>query len=47
MDPRYHMTPDEYRERGLPDDYPMIAPTYAEAKVARLERIVIDWRLIL
>ncbi|MGB0671742.1 MAG: MucR family transcriptional regulator [Rhodospirillales bacterium] len=27
----YDMTPDEYRERwGLPGDYPMVAPNYAE-----------------
>jgi predicted transcriptional regulator len=28
---RYDLTPDEYRRRwGLPDDYPMVAPAYAE-----------------
>ena len=28
---RYGMTPAEYRRRwGLPDDYPMVAPAYAE-----------------
>jgi predicted transcriptional regulator len=27
----YNMTPDEYRARwGLPSDYPMVAPNYAE-----------------
>ena len=27
----YDMTPEEYRERwGLPSDYPMVAPNYAE-----------------
>ena len=27
----YNMTPEEYRERwGLPADYPMVAPNYAE-----------------
>ena len=27
----YNMTPDQYRERwGLPHDYPMVAPNYAE-----------------
>jgi predicted transcriptional regulator len=30
---RYNMTPDQYRERwGLPSDYPMVAPNYAEAR---------------
>ena len=29
----YNMTPDEYREKwGLPSDYPMVAPAYAEAR---------------
>ncbi|MEM6461281.1 MAG: MucR family transcriptional regulator [Pseudomonadota bacterium] len=30
----YHgLTPDEYREKwGLPADYPMVAPAYAEAR---------------
>ena len=29
----YGMTPDEYRERwGLPSDYPMVAPDYAEKR---------------
>lgn len=29
----YNMTPDEYRERwGLPSDYPMVAPNYAERR---------------
>ena len=29
----YDMTPDEYRERwGLPSDYPMVAPNYAEQR---------------
>jgi predicted transcriptional regulator len=28
---RYNMTPDDYRSRwGLPADYPMVAPAYAE-----------------
>ena len=27
------MTPEEYREKwGLPSDYPMVAPDYAEAR---------------
>lgn len=30
---QYDMTPDEYRERwGLPADYPMVAPAYAEQR---------------
>lgn len=30
---RYGMTPDEYRMKwGLPADYPMVAPSYAEAR---------------
>ena len=29
----YGMTPDQYRERwGLPRDYPMVAPSYAERR---------------
>lgn len=29
----YNMSPEEYRERwGLPADYPMVAPTYAERR---------------
>ncbi|MBU2329060.1 MAG: MucR family transcriptional regulator [Alphaproteobacteria bacterium] len=29
----YNMTPEEYREKwGLPSDYPMVAPAYAEAR---------------
>lgn len=29
----YNMTPEEYRERwGLPMDYPMVAPNYAERR---------------
>ncbi|MFN4039380.1 MAG: MucR family transcriptional regulator [Erythrobacter sp.] len=29
----YNMTPDEYRARwGLPADYPMVAPNYAETR---------------
>ncbi len=30
---RYNMTPDEYRRRwGLPPDYPMVAPAYANRR---------------
>jgi predicted transcriptional regulator len=31
----YDLTPEQYRERwGLPHDYPMVAPNYAEARLA-------------
>lgn len=30
---QYNITPEEYRERwGLPADYPMVAPNYAQAR---------------
>src|SRR5215208_7149614 len=30
---QYNMTPEQYRERwGLPPDYPMVAPNYAQAR---------------
>ncbi len=30
---QYDMTPEQYREKwGLPPDYPMVAPNYAEAR---------------
>ena len=30
---RYNMSPEEYRERwGLPSDYPMVAPAYAQQR---------------
>jgi predicted transcriptional regulator len=30
---QYDLTPEEYREKwGLPADYPMVAPNYAEAR---------------
>ena len=30
---QYNMTPEQYREKwGLPPDYPMVAPNYAEAR---------------
>ncbi len=30
---QYNMTPEQYREKwGLPADYPMVAPNYAEAR---------------
>lgn len=37
---RYNMTPDEYRKRwGLPDDYPMVAPAYAEQRSSLAKKI--------
>ena len=36
----YAMTPDQYRERwGLPADYPMVAPNYAERRSALARQI--------
>jgi predicted transcriptional regulator len=36
----YDMTPDQYRERwGLPRDYPMVAPNYAEKRSALAKSI--------
>jgi predicted transcriptional regulator len=30
---QYNMSPEQYREKwGLPPDYPMVAPNYAEAR---------------
>jgi predicted transcriptional regulator len=37
---RYNMTPDEYRKKwGLPDDYPMVAPAYAEQRSSLAKKI--------
>ncbi|MCQ8242466.1 MucR family transcriptional regulator [Rhizosaccharibacter radicis] len=37
---RYNMTPAQYRERwGLPSDYPMVAPNYAERRSALAREI--------
>jgi predicted transcriptional regulator len=37
---RYNMTPDEYRRRwGLPDDYPMVAPAYAQQRSSLAKKI--------
>ena len=37
---RYHMTPEEYRRRwGLPQDYPMVAPAYAEQRSSVAKRL--------
>ena len=36
----YNMTPDQYRERwGLPSDYPMVAPNYAQQRSALAKTI--------
>ena len=36
----YNMTPDQYRERwGLPHDYPMVAPKYAEHRSELAKKI--------
>ena len=36
----YNLTPDEYRQKwGLPADYPMVAPNYAEQRSAFAKRI--------
>jgi MucR family transcriptional regulator, transcriptional regulator of exopolysaccharide biosynthesis len=37
---RYNMTPEEYRRKwGLPADYPMVAPNYAEQRSAFAKKI--------
>ncbi|HJN03667.1 MAG TPA: MucR family transcriptional regulator [Alphaproteobacteria bacterium] len=37
---RYNMTPEEYRERwGLPADYPMVAPRYAQQRSELAKKI--------
>lgn len=37
---QYNMTPEEYRQRwGLPADYPMVAPSYAEKRRALAKEI--------
>ena len=37
---RYNMTPEEYRKRwGLADDYPMVAPNYAEQRSSLAKKI--------
>lgn len=36
----YNLTPDAYRQKwGLPPDYPMVAPKYAEARSAFAKKI--------
>jgi predicted transcriptional regulator len=37
---RYHMSPEAYRKRwGLPQDYPMVAPAYAEQRSSLAKRL--------
>lgn len=41
----FNMTPEEYRERwGLPADYPMVAPNYAEHRSALAKQIGLGTR---
>ncbi len=36
----YNLTPDQYREKwGLPRDYPMVAPNYAEHRSSLAKKI--------
>jgi len=40
LNTRYNMTPEEYRRRwGLPADYPMVAPNYAEQRSSLAKKI--------
>ena len=42
---RYGMSPDEYRERwGLPAEYPMVAPNYAEQRRELAKKIGLGTR---
>ncbi|MBB4314631.1 putative transcriptional regulator [Roseospira marina] len=41
----YDMTPEEYRDRwGLPTDYPMVAPNYAQHRSALAKKIGLGTR---
>jgi len=41
----YDMTPEEYRERwGLPSDYPMVAPNYAQHRSSLAKKIGLGTR---
>ncbi len=41
----YQMTPDQYRERwGLPAEYPMVAPNYAEHRSSLAKKIGLGTR---
>lgn len=42
---RYNMTPRDYRDRwGLPNDYPMVAPTYSKRRSAAAKAIGLGQR---
>lgn len=42
---QYDMSPEQYRERwGLPADYPMVAPKYAEARSSLAKRMGLGQR---
>lgn len=41
----YNLSPEQYRERwGLPADYPMVAPNYAEARSSLAKRMGLGQR---
>jgi predicted transcriptional regulator len=41
----HSMTPEEYREKwGLPSDYPMVAPNYAEARSSLAKKMGLGQR---
>ena len=41
----YNLSPDEYREKwGLPHDYPMVAPNYAQARSDLAKRMGLGTR---
>lgn len=41
----HNMTPEEYREKwGLPADYPMVAPNYAEARSSLAKKMGLGQR---
>jgi predicted transcriptional regulator len=41
----YNLSPEEYREKwGLPHDYPMVAPAYAEARSALAKKMGLGTR---
>ena len=40
LNTHYHLSPEQYREKwGLPYDYPMVAPNYAEARSALAKKM--------
>lgn len=42
---RYNLSPDQYREKwGLPSDYPMVAPNYANARSTLAKRMGLGQR---